>query len=124
MSGENIAWSIMTQSGIDIKSKILKRLWVNSLEKDAIRDGFANLRDGWDYYPYYQEAQTRQISDWLVGMNASPLYFFVLYGTNAVYSIGRATTQFVPWCISAILEIKKFSSFTPYVELPAAGYGQ
>ena len=67
--GENIAWSIITKSGIDLKSKTLKRLWINSLEKEAILDGFKNLKDGWDYYPAYQEAQTRQISDWLVGMN-------------------------------------------------------
>lgn len=119
--GENIAWSIMTQSGIDIKSKTLKRLWVNSLEKDAIRDGFANLRDGWDYYPSYQEAQTRQISDWLVGMNASPLYSLSLWnkGLRGVYSIGRVQTPTLYLVYQRDLEIQNFKP-TPYVELLAA----
>lgn len=119
--GENIAWSIMTQSGIDIKSKTLKRLWVNSLEKDAIRDGFANLRDGWEYYPYYKEAQTRQISDWLVGMNASPLYSLSLRnkGLRGVYSIGRVQTPTLYLVYQRDLEIKNFKP-TPYVELLAA----
>ncbi|WP_257610789.1 toprim domain-containing protein, partial [Oenococcus oeni] len=67
--GENIAWSIMNQAKINLKSKTIKRLWINSLEKDAILNGFKNLKDAWNYYPAYQEAQTRQISDWLVGMN-------------------------------------------------------
>lgn len=70
--GENIAWSIMNQAKIDIKSKTIKRLWINSLEKDAIRAGFKALKDGWAYYPAFKEAQTRQISDWLIGMNGSP----------------------------------------------------
>lgn len=68
----------MTKSGIELKNKTLKRLWINSLEKEAILDGFKNLKDGWNYYPPYQEAQTRQISDWLVGMNGSPLYTLLL----------------------------------------------
>lgn len=119
--GENVAWSIMTQSGIDIKGKTLKRFWVNSLEKDAIRDGFANLRDGWDYYPYYKEAQTRQISDWLVGMNASPLYSLSLRnkGLRGVYSIGRVQTPTLYLVYQRDLEIKNFKP-TPYVELLAA----
>ncbi|OAD09289.1 hypothetical protein ADL63_14985 [Enterococcus faecalis] len=32
------------------------------------------MQPGMNYYPFYQEAQTRQIADWLIGMNASPLY--------------------------------------------------
>ena len=72
--GENIAWSIMTQAKINLKSKEIKRLWINSLEKEAILKGFKELKNGWNYYPAYQEALTRQISDWLGGMNGSPLY--------------------------------------------------
>lgn len=119
--GENIAWSIMTQSGIDINSKSLKRLWVNSLEKDALREGFANLRNGWDYYPSYQEAQTRQISDWLVGMNASPLYTLSLRdkGLRGVYAIGRVQTPTLYLVYQRDLEIQNFKP-TPYAELQAA----
>lgn len=92
--GENIAWSIMKQAQVDLQAKTIKRLWINSLEKQAVRDGFQHLRNGWDYYPKYQEAQTRQISDWLVGMNASPLYSLLLQqnGLHGQYSIGRVQT--------------------------------
>ncbi|MDQ7898021.1 toprim domain-containing protein, partial [Lactiplantibacillus plantarum] len=76
--GSNIAWSIMNQAHIDVKSKTIKRLWLNSLEKDAIITGFKNLGDWHKDYLAYKEAQTRQISDWLIGMNGSPLYTLLL----------------------------------------------
>ncbi|KAE9506593.1 DNA topoisomerase 3 (plasmid) [Lactiplantibacillus plantarum] len=41
--GSNIAWSIMSQAQIDVKKKTIKRLWLNSLEKDAIITGFKIL---------------------------------------------------------------------------------
>ncbi|MCS9983551.1 type IA DNA topoisomerase [Weissella paramesenteroides] len=118
--GENIAWSIMTKSGIDLKSKILKRLWINSLEKEVILDGFKNLKDGWDYYPAYQEAQTRQISDWLVGMNGSPLYTLLLQkaGVKGIYSIGRVQTPTLYMIYQRDLAIKNFKP-EPYFELNA-----
>ena len=45
-------------------------------------------------YLAYKEAQTRQISDWLIGMNGSPLYTLLLRqnGVRGVYSIGRVQT--------------------------------
>ena len=58
-----------------------------------IRSGFQNLKPGMDYYPFYQEAQTRQIADWLIGMNGSMLYTLNLRskGANGTFSqIGRA----------------------------------
>ncbi|KZU48878.1 DNA topoisomerase III [Lactiplantibacillus plantarum] len=92
--GENIAWSIMKKAQIDVEHKTMQRLWINSLEKEAIITGFRDLKDGWQFYPNYQEAQTRQISDWLVGMNASPLYTLLLrqHGLSGVYAIGRVQT--------------------------------
>ncbi len=118
--GENIAWSIMKKANLDLKSKNIKRLWINSLEKDAVIDGFRNLRDGWAYYPKYQEAQTRQISDWLVGMNASPLYSLMLQqnGVNGVYSIGRVQTPTLYMVYQRDEVIENFQP-EPYFELKA-----
>ncbi|SYZ79294.1 dna topoisomerase type ia central [Trichococcus shcherbakoviae] len=47
-----------------------------------------------NYYPFYQEAQTRQIADWLIGMNASPLYTLNLQkkGVQGTFSLGRVQT--------------------------------
>ena len=92
--GENIAWSIIHESGAFSNKKTYKRLWINSLEKDVIRSGFQNLKPGMDYYPFYQEAQTRQIADWLIGMNGSMLYTLNLRskGANGTFSLGRVQT--------------------------------
>ena len=118
--GENIAWSIMTQAKINLKSKEIKRLWINSLEKEAILKGFKELKNGWDYYPAYQEAQTRQISDWLVGMNGSPLYTLLLKeaGLHGVYSIGRVQTPTLYMVYQRDLAIQNFKP-EPYFELKA-----
>jgi len=69
--GENIAWSIIMKANAYSKDKTYKRLWINSLENDAIREGFKNLRNGLDFFPFYQEAKARQIADWLIGMSAT-----------------------------------------------------
>ena len=92
--GENIAWSIIHKANAFSKDKTYKRLWINSLEKDVIRSGFQNLQPGMNYYPFYQEAQTRQIADWLIGMNASPLYTLNLQqkGVQGTFSLGRVQT--------------------------------
>src|SRR5690625_5370337 len=74
--GENIARSIITLAGAS--NKPTKRLWINSLEGDEIQKGFRHLNNGNNYLSLYKEAQTRQFSDWLVGMNASRLYTLLL----------------------------------------------
>lgn len=69
--------------------KPIERLWISSMEDEAIRTGFNNLRDGNDFKNLYESAQTRAIADWLVGMNLSRLYS-CLYSQN--YSVGRVQT--------------------------------
>ncbi|ESR10518.1 type IA DNA topoisomerase [Streptococcus iniae] len=118
--GENIAWSIIHKAGAYSENKIYKRLWINSLEKEAIRDGFKNLKDGQDYYPYYKEAQTRQIADWLIGMNGSPLYSLYLQkeGVEESFSLGRVQT---PTLYMIYKKQREFEQFVkrPYFELAA-----
>lgn len=46
-------------------------MWINSLEVDDTKKGFQNLKPGSDYERMFAEAQVRQISDWIIGMNAS-----------------------------------------------------
>jgi DNA topoisomerase-3 len=90
--GENIAWSILKQANAE--DKTVKRLWFNSLEKDVLIQSFKTLRDGREFYPSYKEAQTRQISDWLIGMNLSKLYTIKLRenGFRETFSVGRVQT--------------------------------
>ena len=70
--------------------KPIKRLWISSMEKSAIREGFENLRPGSDYDNLYQSALCRQRADWLVGLNGTRL-FTVLYG-GKVLKVGRVQT--------------------------------
>lgn len=65
--GEAIARLIINLSGNSRKT--IKRLWINSLETSEIKKGFQNLKDGQAFYSTYKEAETRQIADWLVGIN-------------------------------------------------------
>lgn len=87
--GENIAWSIIRHAKAENKN--IKRLWINSLEVDVIQKGFKNLKNGLDFYPSYIEANTRQISDWLIGMNMSRLFTLYLQskGVKDSFSVGR-----------------------------------
>lgn len=116
--GENIAWSIMKKANIDVKNKIIKRLWINSLEKSVIKKGFQELKDDRDYYKYYLEAEARKKSDWLVGMNLTELYSVSLQnkGLDKVLSVGRVQTPTLYMIYQRDQEIKNFRSST-YFEL-------
>lgn len=69
--------------------KPIKRLWISSMEESAIREGFANLKDGSEYDNLYQSALCRLWADWLVGINATRL-FSLLY--RKTLNIGRVQT--------------------------------
>ncbi|MGB3161061.1 MAG: DNA topoisomerase 3 [Carnobacterium sp.] len=111
--GENIARSIINQA--QVGNKEIKRLWINSLESDEIQKGFSNLREGKEYYSSYIEAQTRQISDWLIGMNLSRMYTLTLQkkGINqGVFSVGRVQT---PTLYLIYTRQKEIENFVPEV---------
>lgn len=119
--GENIAWSIIHKANAFSKDKKYKRLWINSLEKDVIRSGFQNLKLGMDYYPFYQEAQTRQIADWLIGMNGSPLYTLNLQkkGVQGTFSLGRVQTPTLYMIYQRQEAIQQFKK-EPFFEIEAS----
>lgn len=52
----------------------VKRLWISSMEDSAIREGFANLKDGSVYGNICEASVCRAKADWLVGMNATRGY--------------------------------------------------
>lgn len=116
--GENIARTIIQLSGSSHKPT--KRLWINSLEVDEIQKGFKNLEDGERYYSLFIEAQTRQFSDWLVGINASRLYTLLLqqHGIQDVFSVGRVQSPTLYLIYKRNVEIKNFKS-KPFYEIVA-----
>ena len=116
--GENIAWSILNQARITNQQKNIKRLWINSLEKSVVLEGFRNLKDDRDYYNFFVEAQTRQLSDWLVGMNLTRLFTCALgqQGIKSTFSVGRVQTPTLNLVYKRDLAIQNFKS-VPYFEL-------
>ena len=116
--GEAIARFIINHSGNE--NKEIKRLWINSLEKDEIKEGFKNLKDGKDFYSMYKEAESRSFADWLVGMNLSRLYTIYMQnnGMKGVFSIGRVQTPTLYMIYQRNQEIEHFVK-KPFYELIA-----
>ena len=111
--GSNIFYSIYNMTGT--RNKNVKRLWINSLETDEIRKGFNNLLDNKKDLLMYEEAKTRQIADWLVGINASQL-FSLLVGNGNSLSVGRVQSPTVYMIYERQKEIEDFVS-KPFYEL-------
>ena len=86
----------------------VKRLWISSMTDEAIREGFANLKDQQNYQPLYLAGLSRAIGDWLLGMNATRLYT-LKYGQNRqVLSIGRVQTPTLALIVNRQKEIENF----------------
>ena len=103
--GELIQRWVMQKAGARCP---VKRLWISSLTEEAIREGFAKLRDASDFQPLYEAGLSRAIGDWLLGMNATRLYT-MKYGQNRqVLSIGRVQTPTLALIVNRQLEIQNF----------------
>ena len=106
--GEAIARLVINQA--NASDKKIKRLWINTLEKDEIIRGMNNLLDGKESYNYFVEAQTRQHADWLIGMNLSPLFTLQLQqkGLNNTLGIGRVQSPTIYLIYQRQKEIENF----------------
>ena len=87
-------------------TKPILRLWISSMEDEAIRSGFKNLRSGEEFDGLYQAALCRSKADWLVGINATRL-FSLLYGPTL--NIGRVMSPTLALIVQREAEIKAFS---------------
>lgn len=86
-------------------SKPMRRLWISSMEDDAIAEGFAHLKSGRDYDGLHQSALCRAKADWLVGINATR-YFSLLYGHTL--NIGRVISPTLALLVQREAEIAAF----------------
>ena len=86
-------------------TKPMKRLWISSMEDDAIWEGFKNLRPGSEYDGLYQSALCRAKADWLVGINATRL-FSVLY--HRTLNVGRVMSPTLALIVQREAEIDAF----------------
>ncbi len=87
----------------------VKRLWVNSLTEEAIREGFQTLKDQSAYQGLYEAGLMRAIGDWLLGMNATRLYTLkYAAGKRQVLSVGRVQTPTLALVVTRQREIDNF----------------
>ena len=85
--------------------KPMYRLWISSMEDNAIRNGFDNLLPGSRYDNLFAAACARNIADWLVGMNLSRLYSCKY---KQVFSVGRVQTPTLALIAARDKAIKTF----------------
>ena len=100
--GELIFRTVYCMAGC---TKPTQRLWISSMEDDAIRSGFQNLRPGSDYDGLHQSALCRAKADWLVGINATRL-FSVLY--HRTLNVGRVLSPTLALLVQREAEIGAF----------------
>jgi DNA topoisomerase-3 len=100
--GELIFRYIYEATGSD---KPVQRLWISSLTSEAIRDGFAKLKEAREYDPLADAARGRSRADWLVGMNLSRAYTLAC---NEEFSVGRVQTPTLSMIADRELAIRNF----------------
>lgn len=107
--GELIQRWVMQKAGIKCP---VKRLWISSMTDEAIREGFAHLKEQQQYQPLYLAGLSRAIGDWLLGMNATRLYTLKYgnnsYGKGQILSIGRVQTPTLALIVQRQKEIDNF----------------
>jgi DNA topoisomerase-3 len=104
--GELIFAYIYETSGVD---KPVERLWISSLTKTAIKEGFERLRPGDQLAPLEAAARSRSEADWLVGMNATRAA--TIRGrawVGGVVSLGRVQTPTLALLVKREREIQAF----------------
>lgn len=102
--GELIFREIAEFHGSDLP---IERLWLQSMTKDAIRQGFGSLQDGAKFKGLSDAAHCRNYSDWLIGMNATRALTRRLKtrSENQAWSAGRVQTPTLAMLVDRELEI-------------------
>lgn len=90
----------------------VRRLWLSSMTTEAIREGFAHLRESKDFERLYHAGVARAEGDWLLGINATRLYT-LKYGEDRgrrLLSVGRVQT---PTLALIVERAEQIASFVP-----------
>jgi DNA topoisomerase-3 len=103
--GELIFTHIYETSEAD---KPVDRLWINSMTKAAIREGFEKLRPSNQVEPLRDAARSRSEADWLVGMNATRAATVRRGWGAGVVSLGRVQTPTLAMMVKREREVQAF----------------
>lgn len=91
-------------------SKPVRRLWLQSMTPQAIRNGFERLREGEALLPLQRAAVCRSESDWLIGINATRA-MTALNSSSSSFSlttVGRVQTPTLAILVGREKEIQNF----------------
>lgn len=105
--GELIFYYILRHVGTN---KPVKRLWLQSMTPDAIRQGFTKLLDSSEVQSLAEAAVSRSESDWLVGINGTRAMtaFNSQEGGFHKTTVGRVQTPTLAILVEREEKIKKF----------------
>ena len=104
--GELIFAYLYEKSG---SKKPVKRLWLNSMTRQAIEQAFASLRDGEEMHSLQDAARSRSEADWIVGMNATRAATIRLRSSfDGAVSLGRVQTPTLAILARREEEIREF----------------
>src|SRR5213080_4755079 len=104
--GELIFAYLYEKSG---SRKPVRRLWLNSMTTEAIKDAFASLRDAADLATLEAAARSRSEADWIVGMNATRAATIRLRSSfDGAVSLGRVQTPTLAILARREQEIRDF----------------
>lgn len=102
--GEHIFRLVYQMAGC---TKPVQRLWVSSQEPDAISSGLQSLKPMSFYDNLAEAAWSREVADWVVGINLSRLYTLSLDARQKM-PVGRVKTPTVNMIVQRELEIRNF----------------
>jgi DNA topoisomerase-3 len=88
----------------------IKRLWLQSMTPNAIREGFTRLRDDKDMLPLADAARCRSEADWLIGINGTRAMtaFNSKEGGFYLTTVGRVQTPTLSIVVEREEKIKNF----------------
>ncbi|MDD2466070.1 MAG: DNA topoisomerase III [Desulfobulbus sp.] len=119
--GELIFKYILKQAyNRSVESKRIKRLWLQSMTLDAIRDGLGRLKDNQEMQPLEDTALCRSEADWLIGINATRALtcYNSRFGGFKKTPCGRVQTPTLSMLVKREIERREFVA-TTYWELHA-----
>src|SRR5437867_3539934 len=113
--GELIFRYLVKSAGI---KKPIRRLWLQSMTKESIREAFQHLRADQELIPLAQAAVCRSESDWLVGINGTRAMtaFNNKTGGFQLTPVGRVQTPTLAILAEREEEIHRFKA-RPYFEV-------
>ena len=88
--------------------KPTRRLWINSLTDEAIKEGFSKLRPLSEYNNLAAAARCRAEADWIVGLNATRGYTVQYSNGMGLLSVGRVQTPILSLIVNRDHEIGNF----------------